>query len=309
MTQLAESVQSGAVNTGVDIGSVNAYSVVLNPVPPQIEVGFSVWFKVVNSNTGASTLDVNGTTKNICLPGGTTASFPGGALIAGMVAEFVYDGTNFEMVSSRATASPTAVTRMVYIANHTDNVTLTTTASEIGAWVRMWGAGGGGGGSNGAGAYGGGGGGGEYAEGFLSLSPNTGYVLTAGTGGTAGASSPTGGGAGSASSFASLLTAGAGAGGDGQSGGGAATPGAAGSGGTGGSVHITGGSGGQAVPAVALQGAGGPAGLGSAVSLIFNASSVGNAAFGPGGGGAGGSGTNVGAVGNDGMIVVMMFSR
>lgn len=91
--------QADPQNYAVDTGTANAYAVALTPVPiTPITAGFPVKFKALNSNTGASTLALNGATAvNIIR---TT----GGALLAndifaGGVFELVFDGTSYQLVS------------------------------------------------------------------------------------------------------------------------------------------------------------------------------------------------------------------
>lgn len=83
-------VQSSAFNEGADSGSANAYAVTLTPAPT-IGNGLTVLVLIANPNTTASTITVNGTTKNIVLS--NNAALVGGELVAGQMAEFTYSST------------------------------------------------------------------------------------------------------------------------------------------------------------------------------------------------------------------------
>ena len=103
-TQVAQSILSGKLNYAVDGGSANVYTAAL-PVAPvltsgQVNDGFSVRVKIANSNTGASTLSVNGSTAASITHKG--AALSGGELAAGINAQLTYDSTTnaWQLVSS-----------------------------------------------------------------------------------------------------------------------------------------------------------------------------------------------------------------
>lgn len=52
-------LQSGAYDYGIDTGVANTYQVSLSPGPTGLTAGMRLWFYVANSNTGASTLNLN----------------------------------------------------------------------------------------------------------------------------------------------------------------------------------------------------------------------------------------------------------
>ena len=54
-------VQENAYNSAVDTGTANAYAVALTPAPLAITNGFGVIMQAIHTNTGASTINVNGT--------------------------------------------------------------------------------------------------------------------------------------------------------------------------------------------------------------------------------------------------------
>jgi hypothetical protein len=88
-------VQQESYTYAADSGAANAYVVALSPVPSLV-AGLSVVFKVGNSNTGASTLNLNSLGVKSVTKSGTTA-LAGGDLVAGQIVTAVYDGTQFQL--------------------------------------------------------------------------------------------------------------------------------------------------------------------------------------------------------------------
>lgn len=81
-----------------DTGSANAYVVTLSPVPTAYMTGLKIMFKATNTNTGASTLNVNGIgTKTIKKNVSTDLS--AGDITANQYVEVIYDGTNFQLLN------------------------------------------------------------------------------------------------------------------------------------------------------------------------------------------------------------------
>ncbi len=80
-----------------DSGSANAYVVTLSPVPGSYTTGMAISVKITNTNTTASTINVNGLgTKNIkYLNAGAIAA---GDLVAGGISHLIYDGTQFQLL-------------------------------------------------------------------------------------------------------------------------------------------------------------------------------------------------------------------
>lgn len=88
-----------------DTGAVNAYAVSLNAMGAAYFTGMPVVFTPANTNTGASTINVNSLgTKTIKKQGGT-ADVAAGDIQSGAVILLVYDGTNFQMLSSLGNGS------------------------------------------------------------------------------------------------------------------------------------------------------------------------------------------------------------
>ena len=81
-----------------DTGSANAYAVTLAPAITSYVKGLRLISKIANTNTAASTLNVNALgTKAIQRPNGD--ALVGNELVTGQMAEFVYDGTQFRLVN------------------------------------------------------------------------------------------------------------------------------------------------------------------------------------------------------------------
>lgn len=79
-----------------DSGAANAYAIALSPAIT-ITTGDEIRFKAANSNTGASTLALNGgSTIAIKKQGSTTLA--SGDITAGQIVVVVYDGTNWQLV-------------------------------------------------------------------------------------------------------------------------------------------------------------------------------------------------------------------
>lgn len=96
-----------------DAGAANAYVVTLTHAPASYTAGLRIAMKVVNANTGASTINVNSLgVKSIKRPNGDDPA--SGDLIAGAIVMLQYDGTNFQILGytgadiTAAAASATA---------------------------------------------------------------------------------------------------------------------------------------------------------------------------------------------------------
>lgn len=86
-----------------DSGTANAYIVSNSAFPNGFATGTKIQIKALNTNTGASTLTVNGSaTVNIVYPGGT--ALQAGSIIAGGIYQLEYDGTNFQLLGSQTAA-------------------------------------------------------------------------------------------------------------------------------------------------------------------------------------------------------------
>lgn len=89
-----------------DSGAADAYVVTLRPVITAYTAGLRILIKASNTNTGTSTLNVNGLgvktiKKNV------SSNLAGGDITSGQVFEVVYDGTNFQLLNSSTTGGGT----------------------------------------------------------------------------------------------------------------------------------------------------------------------------------------------------------
>lgn len=89
----------GTVNFGIDTGSTDAYSITLDPAPAAIATGSVVMFVGGTANTGACSLDVDGsgalTAKS--LKSLHNADPADDYIEAGSIVFSIYDGTNWQI--------------------------------------------------------------------------------------------------------------------------------------------------------------------------------------------------------------------
>jgi len=91
---------AGGISYAADTGSANAYAIAPTPAALAYTTGDMYSFKVTNSNTTSSTLNVSSLgTKNIKTP--QVANLPANALIANAIALVVYDGTQFQLINQQ----------------------------------------------------------------------------------------------------------------------------------------------------------------------------------------------------------------
>lgn len=100
--KIALDSQSGKWVYAADSGAVNALAITLAPVPAAYVAGMSFRIKAANSNTGATTLNVNGLgTKDVARHDGSVLL--DSDIISGAMDEYIYDGTKFLMPGANAT--------------------------------------------------------------------------------------------------------------------------------------------------------------------------------------------------------------
>lgn len=91
-------IQNSSFIYADDGGAADAYTVTLSPAPTSYTKGLMVLFKAANTNTGASTINVNSLgTKNILRKGG--GSLEAGDILANALILLVYDGTQFLLIN------------------------------------------------------------------------------------------------------------------------------------------------------------------------------------------------------------------
>ena len=85
--------------SATDTGLANAYVVTSSALPAQLYSGLKLEIRAANSNTGASTLNLNSTgTQPLVLPGGT--ALPVGVIQANGIFRVEWDGTSWEVIDS-----------------------------------------------------------------------------------------------------------------------------------------------------------------------------------------------------------------
>jgi hypothetical protein len=126
-------VQSGALIYATDTsGAANTVTASLSPAITSYTAGLRVNIKIANTNTGASTVNINGLgAKTIVKLDGTALA--AGDIAAGMIAILVYDGTNFQLVdvcnANYVTQAQVQSGASVYAASTTAANTYTATLS------------------------------------------------------------------------------------------------------------------------------------------------------------------------------------
>lgn len=98
-------IQNGSYVVAADTGAADAYAIACTPAVTAYVAGQRFGLIAVNANTGASTLAVNGLAAKDIRKYGTVALIKGD-ILAGQFVEFVYDGTNFQLVSKSNTYLP-----------------------------------------------------------------------------------------------------------------------------------------------------------------------------------------------------------
>lgn len=98
MFAAAGQVQDNVLNYAVGTGSANVYAASVNPSIPAYVAGQIVWVKVSATNTGASTLNVNGLGAKP-IKTNILADVAAGDVVANSIYGFIYDGTNFIMTT------------------------------------------------------------------------------------------------------------------------------------------------------------------------------------------------------------------
>lgn len=90
--------QNGLSIFAADTGSANVYAVALSPVIVAYTTGQVVNFQATNTNTGASTLNVN-SLGAIAIKKSQAAALVANDIIASQIVSVIYDGTNFQLLS------------------------------------------------------------------------------------------------------------------------------------------------------------------------------------------------------------------
>ncbi len=196
-------IQNNSFVYCVDSGSANSLTATLSPAPTAYTAGFGLLVKIAANNTGATVINVNGLgSKNIKTL--ELSALPANSLVANMIAELFYDGTQFQL---RNPIRRTAQTATMY----TSNADYTVPAGVYRLFVEGWGAGASGGSSTDGAINGGGGGAGAYAADYVDCKPGDVFAMVIGTPGTPiGMNTTNDGNDGTATTFGSTLVVAAG---------------------------------------------------------------------------------------------------
>jgi hypothetical protein len=305
-TAVGLDIQDGVETFAIAGGTANAITVTLAPAPLAIPDGMRIMFRPQSNNTGACTLNVNGSGVLPLVRMSGLALTPGD-LIAGTHAFASFDAAAFRWtLVNPAAGEPRSFTkRFSDVTVGTRNFTAVVTAIHR---LTVEGAGGGGGAGLTTGAGGGGGGGGTVED-FIYLVNGGVYTYTVGTGGTgAVAGTSNNGVAGTSTSFTGTggtVTATGGSGGTG------AAAGASGGGGAGGSGsgqsangRVTGGYSGLQGQNVGTPTNGGGGGNSTTGQGGPESNGNGNPGGAPGGGGSGSTASGFGGAGANGRMTV-----
>lgn len=293
-------IQNNQYTYAVAGGTANALTATLAPVPSAVISGAIINLKITTTNTGAATLNVNGTgVISIVNPAG--GAMAAGDLPAGSVIAFLATGTSWMMIgaSQSQIQSASAGNGQAFTASGTFVVPAGVTRLK----VKLVGGGGGGAGGGGVNGFSGGGGAaGGYAEGYLAVTPGASITATVGAGASAGGG--TTGGTGGTTSFSSISATGGG-GGTGSAG---SCPGGTGGLGAGGYFNIRGGDGGDGNGVFSsgqqIQGGNGGASFFGGGGRTGSVNGVTAVCPGAGGGAAWGSSSGTGGGGANGCILV-----
>lgn len=297
-------------------GGTTAYTLTLNGTLVTPVDGVRVHAVCNATNTGASTLNVDGTGAKAIkkVTGSGEADVAAGNLVANAHYIFEYDASANSAAGAWIVLNPNVPSGPVSSQTFTSSGTWTRPDGITSVLIEVQGAGGGGGGAGTDDSAGAGGGGGGYAKALLDVTAISSSTITVGAVGTGGAAGNNAGTAGGNSSWAdgtNTITANGGAGGQAGNGTGGDTAGGTA---TGGDVNITGGSGTtrENSGAVGLT-AGGHSVLGfgapTRAKTSGNSNGVAGAGFGGGGNGGHRSTTNVGGGnGSAGIVIVWEYA-
>lgn len=195
----AGQVQDSSLQWLTSVAGTNTITAAVTPSPTVYVAGQTFRFVSAGANTGAVTLNINGLGAKAITKRGTVP-LVAGDIPSGLVAEVVYDGTQFQLTGVGARGA------LIGIQRFTASGTYTPSPGANIAIVRAIGGGGGGGGSAATGAgtvsVSGGGNSGAFAE-IIITSGLTSTAVTIGAGGAG--SSGAAGADGGTTSFGTIL--------------------------------------------------------------------------------------------------------
>lgn len=120
-------LKRGTINyAGADTGSINAYLVSLAYSPVSYASGLFVRFSPANTNTGASTINVN-SIGAVAIRNYAGGALSGGELVSGAIVDLVYDATNsyFRIINPVVTVGTVVVSNLIGVmGTSTSNVAI-----------------------------------------------------------------------------------------------------------------------------------------------------------------------------------------
>ncbi len=90
---------AGALDYAADTGSADAYEITLDPALTANITGMPISFKAANTNTGASTLNVDGLGA-VAIVKNVSTALAAGDIVSGQIVTVIYDGTNFQLINN-----------------------------------------------------------------------------------------------------------------------------------------------------------------------------------------------------------------
>lgn len=169
----------------VDTGAPDALTISFNPPLNTYSAGLVFFVRANNTNTGPSTLNVDGVGA-VPIKKNSTAALVAGDILDDAIYLMVHDGTNFQLLNPSTSGGggggsggPAGRTILT-----SGSGNFTVPANVFGIDVEVIGGGAGGGPNNGAGGTGGGGGGGGYCRKMYAVTPAQLIPYSVGAGGT-----------------------------------------------------------------------------------------------------------------------------
>jgi len=104
LPQIPTNVQGGTWVWGIDTGAVNAMAATVTPVPSQYIPGMGVRIKAANTNTGATTISLNGLAA-VAVVQSNGAALTAGSITAGQICDLIFDGSHFQLANYVAAAT------------------------------------------------------------------------------------------------------------------------------------------------------------------------------------------------------------
>lgn len=116
----------------IDAGGDDTYAITLSPAPSAYAAGMMVSFTSSTGNTGASTLNVNSLGSKTIKKHGSY-DLETGDILASQVVTVIYDGTNFQLISSPFRSNDLCVVRRTSALsiNNNSDTAVTFTATDI----------------------------------------------------------------------------------------------------------------------------------------------------------------------------------